>query len=102
MGPVLTALVLAVVAAAVVLVVASRAASDETGESFVSALRAGLHHEDGVARVGVFAAARRELAESADADGSGLEDLFRSASTEHPAYVAPTDLIARVRPRAHG
>lgn len=101
MGPVIASVAIAVLVAAVVLVIAARMTSDRGEESFVAALRHGLRHDAEGSPMGVFASARRELAESAVADGSGMEDLFRAAATDQAAYLSTDDLVRR-RSKARG
>lgn len=101
MGPVIASVAIAVLAAAVVLIIAARMTSDRGEESFVAALRHGLRHDDSGTQLGVIASARRELAQSAVADGSGLDDLFRAAATDESAYLTTDDLVRR-RARTQG
>ena len=101
MGPVIASVAIAVLAAAVVLVIASRMTSERGEESFVAALRHGLRHGTSGPPLGVIASARRELAESAGADGSGMDDLFRAAVTDESAYLSTDDLVRR-RARTSG
>lgn len=95
MGPVIASVAIAVLAAAVVLLIAARATSDRGEESFWAALRHGLHRDESGSPMGVIASARRELAESAEADGSGLDDLFRAAVTDESPYLTTDDLVGR-------
>ncbi|MCB2177682.1 MAG: hypothetical protein KQH57_17880 [Actinomycetales bacterium] len=95
MGPVIASVAIAVLAAAGVLVIAARMTSDRGEESFVAALRHGLRHDTSGPPMGVIASARREHAESAVADGSGMDDLFRAAATEQSAYLSADDLVRR-------
>lgn len=101
MGPVIASIAVAVLAAAAVLLIAGRTTSERGEESFVAALRRGLRHDGPGPALGVIASARRELAESAGADGSGMEDLFRAAATDESAYLTTDDLVRR-RARTNG
>ena len=87
MGPVIASVAIAVIAAAVVLVIASRMTSERGEESFVAALRHGLRHGTSGPPLGVIAGPPRAR-RVRRADGSGMDDLFRSAVTDESAYLS--------------
>ncbi len=102
MAPVLLWIVVALVSAAAVFVVASLAGGGSGGvRQFLADLRAGLRRGRDDGEGGVFADARKDLVEAAEAESSSVDEIFVIGEPQESAYLGTED-IARTLGRATG
>lgn len=93
MAPVVTWILVALVAAAATLLVASVAEGRSGGlRQFLTDLRGGLRRDRSRARGGMLGDVRRDLAAAADVEKSSVDDLFAFGPQEGSAYVHPEEL----------
>ena len=93
MAPVVSWIIVALVAAAATMLVASVAGGRSGGlRQFLADLRAGLRRDRSRPRGGMLGDVRRDLAEAADVERSSVDELFTFGPQEGSAYVHPQEL----------